>query len=265
MKAIEIMNELFSLAEEREYSPYCDICKAGNPEKEVEKVAVTMFPTVKVIKEASEWGADLLIVHEPLYFNGREEVSKDNKVAVAKKELVEKSGLTIFRFHDHPHYTVPDIIAEGEFKYMGLKGRYESTEIFDLARFYPEKPITALELAKHIEKTLGIKHLRICGARDIPATVISSVFGSGGEIAFNELKREESQIVLVGETCEWAYGEYTRDAASLGFNKTLIIMGHVGSERDGMKLTCDILRDKHPELSVKYFECEEVYTYTDSF
>lgn len=263
MKAIEIMNELFSLAIEREYSPTGDICKYGDPEKEVTKVAVTMFPTVNVIKEASEWGADLLIVHEPLYFNGREEVCDNDKVAMAKKALVESTNLTIFRYHDHPHYTVPDIIAEGEFKYMGLKGEYESTETFDLARFYPEEPITALELSEHIEKTLGVKHLRICGARDIPATVISSVFGSGGEIAFNELKNEKSQIVLVGETCEWAYGEYARDAAALGFNKSLIIMGHVGSERDGMKLTCDILKRMHPELNVKYFECEEVYTYTD--
>ncbi len=263
MKAIDLMNELFSMAVEREYSPYGDVCKAGDPEKEVEKVAVTMFPTVEVIKEAVNWGADLLIVHEPLYFNGREEVNESDKVAMAKKELVEKSGLTIFRYHDHPHYTVPDVIAEGEFKYMGLKGRLETTDIFDLARFYPEEPITALELARHIEITLGVKHLRICGARDIPATVISSVFGSGGDIAITELKREESQIVLVGETCEWAYGEYARDAAALGFNKTLIIMGHVGSERDGMKLTRDIIRAKHPELLVKYIECEEVYSYTD--
>ncbi|MBE7021438.1 MAG: hypothetical protein E7411_08420 [Ruminococcaceae bacterium] len=265
MKAIDIMKELFSIAEEREYSPYCDVCKAGDPEKEVRKVAVTMFPTVKVIKEAVEWGADLLIVHEPLYFNGREEVNENDKVATAKKELVEKSGLTIFRYHDHPHYTVPDIIAKGEFKYMQLPGRYESTEIFDLARFYPDEPITASELARHIEINLGVKHLRICGARDIPSTVISSVFGSGGEIAFNELKREDSQIVLVGETCEWAYGEYARDAAELGFNKSLIIMGHIGSERDGMKYTRDLLLEKHPELSVEYFECDEVYTYTDKF
>ena len=35
--------------------------------KDVKKVAVTMFPTVNVIKEASEWGADLLIVHELLH------------------------------------------------------------------------------------------------------------------------------------------------------------------------------------------------------
>ena len=40
-------------------------------------------------------------------------------------------------------------------------------------------------------------------------------------------------------------------------------MGHIGSERDGMKYTTDLLKQMHPELEVKYFECSEVYTYTD--
>ena len=263
MKAKDIMNDLFSLAVDREYSPIGDVLKAGDEEKEVKKVAVTMFPTINVIKEASKWGADLLIVHEPLYFNGKEEVDETDKVAMLKKKLVEESGLTIIRYHDHPHYTVPDIIAEGEFIEMDLSGRLESTEYFDLARFHLDKPITAYDLAKLIEDKLNVKHVRICGERNKPSKTISSVFGSGGVVAFDELKREESEIVLVGETCEWAYGEYARDAAQLGINKSLLILGHVGSERDGMKYTKRILEKMHPELDIKYIECDEVYTYTD--
>ena len=41
-------------------------------------------------------------------------------------------------------------------------------------------------------------------------------------------------------------------------------MGHIGSERDGMKYVTDVLKDKYPKLEVEYFECGEVYTYTDS-
>lgn len=262
MKAIELMEELFSLAEKREYSDTGDVCKAGDPQKEIQKVAVTMFPTVNVLKDVKEWGADLLIVHEPLFFNGNEEVG-DNKVHIEKKKLIDESDFTIYRFHDHPHYTHPDIIAAGEFKKMGLEGEMELTDVFDLVRFHLKEPLTALELAKIIEEKLKVKHVRICGARDIKSSVVSSVFGSGGVIAFDELKREDSQIVLVGETCEWAYAEYARDAFQLGFNKSLLILGHVGSERDGMEYTKDIIKEKHPELTVKYFECEEVYTYTD--
>ena len=263
MKAKDIMNDLFSLALEREYWVEGDSLKAGNSEAEVKKVAVTMFPTVKVIKESAEWGADLLIVHEPLYYSDTNELCENDKVAIAKKKIVDESGLTIYRFHDHPHYTVPDIIAAGEFKAMGLKGKLETTNVFDLVRFHLEEPITAYELAKLIEEKMGVKHVRICGATDIPSTILSGVFGSGGKPTFSELKSDEGEIVLAGETCEWAYAEYARDAAELGFNKSLLILGHAGSERDGMIYTAEILKNMHPELDVKYFECGEVYTYTD--
>ena len=58
-------------------------------------------------------------------------------------------------------------------------------------------------------------------------------------------------------------GEYARDAAQLGYKKAPIIMGHIGSERDGMIYVADLLKETIPELDVRYIECGEVYTYTD--
>ena len=58
-------------------------------------------------------------------------------------------------------------------------------------------------------------------------------------------------------------GEYARDAGALGFNKSIIVMGHIGSERDGMKLLAERLSKKHNSFETKYFECGEVYTYTE--
>ncbi len=162
----------------------------------LKKVAVAMFPTVNVIKEAAEWVADLLIVYEPLYFNYKD--GESDYIVKEKMELVEKSNLTIFHYHDHPHYTVPDIIAEGEFKYMGLKGRMETTDVFDLVRLHLENPITALELAKLIEEKLGIEYVRIAGTLDKPSTVISGMFGSPGSFVESELKNEKSEIIIVG-------------------------------------------------------------------
>jgi len=105
--------------------------------------------------------------------------------------------------------------------------------------------------------------MRICGTRDIPSTKITLMCGTPGG-TFEELQNDGCEILLTGEACEWAIAEYARDASQLGFNKTLIIMGHIGSERDGMKYTTELLTKLHPELEVKYFECGEVYSYTDS-
>lgn len=257
MKAIELMEELFSLVTKRDCNLSRDTLKSGNADKEINKVAVTMFPTVNVIKEAKEWGADLLIVHEPLYFNYKE--GEPDYIVKEKMKLVEESGLTIYRYHDHPHYTIPDVIAAGEFKYLGLKGEIETTDVFDLVRFHLDKPVTALELSEIIKEKLNVKYVRIAGTLDKPSTVISGMFGAPGNIVESELKNENSEILIVGETSEWAYAEYARDADQLGYNKTLMVLGHVGSERDGMRYTADIIKEKHPELMVKYIECEEVY------
>ena len=262
MKADEIMNGLFALADGYDYSNTCDTLKAGDADAEVSSVAVSMFATPDVVRQAKEWGAQLLIVHEPTYYNHKD-VHSDEKLECEKRKLIEDSGLTLYRFHDHPHRAEQDMICVGQIEAFGLKGEVEYTDVFDQVRVHLDEPMTPVELAKIIEERCGIKHLRICGARDAKCTEITGMFGTPGGV-FDELKREGSEIVLTGEACEWMLGEYARDAAQLGYKKALIIMGHIGSERDGMVYTAKVLKNMYPELNVKYFECGEVYTYTDS-
>ena len=96
----------------------------------------------------------------------------------------------------------------------------------------------------------------------VPAGIQNSMFAIGN-LVMQELCEKESEIVLAGETCEWAICEYARDAAELGKKKALLVLGHVGSERDGMVRTAELVRERHPDMECKYFECGEVYTYTD--
>ena len=72
-----------------------------------------------------------------------------------------------------------------------------------------------------------------------------------------------ADVVLTGEACEWRLGEYARDAAQLGFAKAMLILGHCGSERDGMRYIAGLLKDAVPALDVRYFESGEVYTYCE--
>ena len=261
MKAHEIMKVLFDLEPNGDYANTCDTLKAGDPERETKKVAVSMFATPNVVRDAAAWGADLLIVHEPTYYNHYDRHS-DEKIENEKRRLIEESGLTIYRYHDHPHTIAPDQIASGEVRQFGFKGKIEYTDVIDLLRIHLDTPMTPLEVAKQIEKNCGIRHLRICGATDMPCRVISGMFGTPGGV-FEELKSDKCEILLTGEACEWSLGEYARDAAQLGHKKALIIMGHIGSERDGMVFVADLLKEKLPTLDVRYFECGEVYSYTD--
>ena len=146
---------------------------------------------------------------------------------------------------------------------MGFEGEATYGINFGHSEFVLNTPMTPVEIAKQIEEKLNIKHLRICGNRNTPVTKLSGMFGTPGNV-FDALKSDDTEVVLTGEACEWMLGEYARDAADLGYPKTLIIMGHIGSERDGMVYVSEVLSERCPELEVKYFECGEVYTYTDS-
>ncbi len=263
MKANEIMERLFTLAlQDREFNPNGDCCKAGDPEKEVTKLAVTTFPSTDAIKAAAEWGADMLLVHEPLYYDHLDAYST-KKLQSEKRELIEQSGLTICRFHDHAHFAPKDFIAVGMVRQMGFDADVEYITPGQNTRITLKNPMTALEVAKHLERVLGLRHIRICGARDLPATVITGMFGAPDGI-LDLLQSDDTQIIIAGEVCEWTMAEYARDAGLMGHNKTLLILGHAGSEEAGMQYIADFIAEMLPSLTVKYFPCGEVYTYTDS-
>ena len=262
MNAYEIMEDLFSLSGPLFSDRTCDTIKAGDPNAEVTKVAVSMFATVGIVRQARDWGAELLIVHEPTYYNHWDDHS-DDYFEAEKRRLIEASGLTIYRFHDHPHCTDPDIITTGEIQYLGLDCTLEKTDVFDLTRLHLNTPMTPRQLAKHIEHTLGLAHVRIAGAADVPCTSLSLMVGTPGGLEA-ELLRPGTEIILTGEICEWALGEHVRDAAQLGYRKAILVLGHIGSERDGMKYTAQILKERQPQLDVRYFEGGEIYTYSDS-
>ena len=263
MKACQIMEELFALAPKcANMARTCDTLKAGDPEREVTRAAVAMFATPEVIREAAAWGAELLIVHEPTYYNHWDEHS-ENWLELEKRKLIEASGLTIYRYHDHPHMAeADDMIALGELAMFAPNAKLCPIGKLGQNRITLPEAVTPRELARTLEEKLNIGHIRIAGAADVPCTRVTCLFGSPGGV-MEELSVPESEILLVGETCEWRDLEFARDAAQLGYQKAVLVLGHVGSERDGMTYTAQVLSTMHPELAVRYFECGEVYTYAD--
>lgn len=260
MKAIELIWEINQGGRAGERT--CDTVKCGDAEKELDRVGVAMFATVDTVRAAREWGADMLIVHEPILYDHMEN-AKSCEVVDQKRALIEESGMVIYRYHDRMHDRERDEITEGELHFLGLNGNFEKTPYFASYTLTLDAPVTALELAERMESTLHIAHVRIAGERNKRSTKLALCFGTPSGV-FDLLRDERTEIVLTGEACEWMLAEYARDAAALGINKTLIVMGHIGSERDGMRLLAERLNARHSDFEVKYFECGEVYTYTDS-
>ena len=259
MKAFEVIEKLTEGAFRLPNT--CDTIKAGDSNKEVKKLALSMFATIDVVKQAKEWGADMLVVHEPTYYDHMD-VMIDTPLTRAKKELIEKSGMVIFRYHDCMHARIVDQVLEGELYYLGLKGQVERSAYNGSYIVNLEEEITAEQLVKRMQEERGLKHVKIAGSMDHKSKRIGACFGTPAGV-FELLCDESIDMVLTGEVCEWKHAEYARDSALLGIPKSLIVMGHIGSERDGVRLLEQKIKASWQGVDVKYFECGEVYSYVD--
>ena len=240
----------------------CDTVKSGDDKKTISRVAVSMTPTVDVLHKAAEWKADMLIVHEPIFFDHWDRLGND-PVSLQKKKILDESGITVFRYHDYMHFREIDGITEGELHYLGLGGSLEKIPDSVCSILTADAPITALELSHLITDRLGVVSVRIAGAKSIPSTKIALCFGDTGSV-FKILSTTNAEIAIAGEVCEWRDAEYARDAAALGYNKSLIVLGHVGSERNGMMLLSEKLGRLFDDVEFKYIECDEVFTHINN-
>ena len=258
MKAKDIMRDIITPAWLEVHSSWTvDRLKIGNEDREVKKIATTLTATPDIIKEVGEWGADLLIVHEPTFYNHVDNFDENSRLSVKKRELIEKYGLTIYRYHDAQHMAGVDLVNLDFIEKMGWKG-----DFYNDMSFISEKPMEVRDIVEGIKKNLGLKHPRIVGKADGKVTRIKLCTGHrGGDNYTSFAEGQDYEMIIGGELCEWADGEPVRDAAQFGEQKTLLILGHAGSEKSAMEALARSIDGKYDGAEARYFDCGELYTY----
>lgn len=237
-----------------------DTFKAGNPDTPVTGIATTMFATLDVLQRAVDSGANLIIVHEPTFYNHYEDVSEleeaNDAVLAVKKAFIDEHGLVIWRFHDHWHMRNPDGIVYGMIRALGLE-KYEDQNTDNLF-VVPETTLKIL--AAEIKKRMGIQSLRVVGNPDMNLTRLAFVPGApSANMQIQALQREEVEVLLIGEAREWETVEYARDAVIAGMEKALIILGHVVSEEAGMEECARWLKTFVTEVPVEFIPSAEPF------
>jgi putative NIF3 family GTP cyclohydrolase 1 type 2 len=219
-----------------------DTIKAGNPDTPVTGIATTMMATFDVLRRAAAEGKNLVITHEPTFYNHRDTTDafqqENDRVWADKEKFIRDHKLVIWRFHDHWHLRRPDGILEGVLRSLGWEKLYNpETQLVKL-------PETTVErLAAEVQKKLGAKVLRVVGPREIPVTTVALSPGAGGSAGHRrELQRNEVEVLLIGEVPEWETIEYVADAAAQGKRKALFLIGHIPSEQPGMENCAEWLK-----------------------
>ena len=223
--------------------PTVDTFKAGDPDTPVTGIATTMMATFDVLKGAAGQGANLVITHEPTFYSHLDKTESfeaaQDSVWREKEAFIRDHHMVVWRFHDHWHMRKPDGILSGTANALGWD-RYEREDVPNLF-VLPETSLRAL--AKSIQEKLGIRVLRAVGNPDLKVTKIALVPGAAGtERHLSFLRRDDVEVLVIGEVPEWETIEYVSDAAAEGRRKALILMGHIPSEQAGMASCAEWLK-----------------------
>jgi len=267
MKVREVVEAVLKQNGGRKFDKTCDLLIEGDWESQVTGVVTTFMATVDVIRQASAAGCNLIITHEPTYFTGADHLEwlKNDPVYHTKKALIDDNKISIWRYHDHMHGGNTDLIYSGLLKTLGWQ-KYLDTKI-PQPHCYTIPAATVSELVGFFKKKLGMEVIQVVGNPDMKCSRVGILVGGGSlglgreEMPAKLMHDENLDVIVCGEITEWTLSAYVRDAAALGFNKALIIVGHERSEGPGMKQLPALLQPLLKGIPVKFIDAGEPFIY----
>ena len=238
-----------------------DTFKAGNPDAEVKGVAVTMMATLDVLERAAAAGENLIITHEPTFYNHLDkpdqlEQKESDPVLATKRAFIKEHGLVVWRFHDHWHRRNPDGIEAGMVHALGWEKLQDPGNQY----LFAVSETDLQGLASELKHRLNIRVMRVVG--DPKLKVRKVALGPGASGVGKEtraLEISDVQVLVTGEPREWETVEYVADAVTEGKPKALIILGHIPSEQAGMEECARWLKTFVNEVPVEFVPAREPF------
>jgi putative NIF3 family GTP cyclohydrolase 1 type 2 len=215
-------------------TPTVDTYKDGDSTTRVTGIAVTMMATFDVLKRAAARGANLVITHEPTFFDHFDKLdvleSEHDSVTALKRAFIREHHLVVVRMHDHWHQRRPEPMSTDLARKLGWDQYRAGSEFL-----YRLPQTTLADLAATIRRRLPAPTLRVVGDPALRVTKIGVTPGAAGfDMQRRAFRSDSVEVLVIGEGREWEIVEYAADAVTAGQKKALIVLGHVPSEQDGM-------------------------------
>lgn len=211
---------------------------AGDPEKEVKTVLLSLDIPVYVALEAAELGADLVISHHPVIFHPLRCLTPEESIY----HLV-RNGIAAICAHtnlDAADGGVNDVLCEksglSDISYFSPEGEPKIGRI----GYFPGE-LSARDFALSVKEKLSSNRVDFADAGR-KVRKIAVVSGSGGEYLL-EAKRQGCDTLLTGE----AKYHHFPEAVDQGVN--LIAAGHYATENPVISVLKKTLKTQFPEIT----------------
>jgi putative NIF3 family GTP cyclohydrolase 1 type 2 len=235
-----------------------DTLKAGDPNTVVTGIVTTFMDTYPVLEQAVANGKNLIVTHEPTFYNHLDNLSQFASDPVQQQKLayIREHHLVVWRFHDTWHMRKPDGILAGMVEQFGWK-QYQSNSDPVL---FTMPPTTVGQIAANLQARTKARAIRIVGDPAMRVTQIAFLPGAAGsDEQIKLLEQDNVQLLVAGESREWETVPYVVDAAAQGRHKALILLGHVISEEAGMDECARWLRTLFPGMPVAFLPAGEPF------
>lgn len=207
---------------------------AGRPSAGVSRILFAVDPTLEVIEEAIEFGAELLITHHPLLLKGVTSVAATTAKGRAVHRLIESGTglLTVHTNGDSAVGGVSDVLADA----LGLQNVVPLTPA---ANGLPEEGIgrvgdleEVLTLGDFAARVFGILPavaggVRVSGDRDGLVRRVA-VCGGAGDSLFGEVRASSADVYLTADLRHHPASEAREEAVD--DRPYLIDVSHFASE-----------------------------------
>jgi putative NIF3 family GTP cyclohydrolase 1 type 2 len=263
LTASEVMNRIIVATGAAPPADTVDTLKAGDPNTVVTGIVTTFMDTYPVLEQAVADGKNLIITHEPTFYNHRDDTSilAGDAVQAQKLEYIRQHHLVVWRFHDTWHLRQPDGILTGVVEELGWKPYQSSVD----PHLFTIPATTVSQLAANLRSRTGSRSIRIVGDVNMNVTHVGLLPGASGLVKQAKmLERDDVQVLVAGESAEWEGVEYAQDAAAEGRHKALILLGHEISEEAGMQYCAEWLKGILPGMPIEFIKAGEPFQTPES-
>ena len=216
----------------------------GSPDDEVTSVLMGLDCTEKLVDEAIECGADMIVTHHPLIFSGLKKISPDDAVGAAVIKAV-RAGISIYAAH-----TNADKVIAGVSGAMAARMGLTDVRILDedgdgtglgVVGNLPE-PISAEEAIRLVKEKFSLKTIKTSAPIDKPISRIAMCGGSGSSLIKNAMKAG-ADLYISGDI------SYHNFFTPEGF--MLMDIGHYESEIEIVDILFSLITKKFPTFAVR--------------
>lgn len=233
MKARDVLEHFLSRAPWVDRTKTVDRIIVGDAEKEVPHCVVTWIPSFAALREAVKRGVDLLLVHEPTFWDHLDRSPETKPAAAAKLDFIREHGLVILRNHDcwdgWPEIGIPWAWA----RFLGLSGKPAAVGPNAFQQRYDVDAVPFGEFAASIAKrTTAVGEPMVEAAGD-PARPVSKIgIGTGcycSVFQFIEMGCDCCIVCDDGANYYWGAVQHAEDHGI-----SVITVNHGTSEEPGM-------------------------------